>query len=161
MSADVSVGIATPLRAAATDRRIRAILALRPVGDFPAAVAAQMAKLAEMSPAAIHRRWHIGAAVSRHDLDDRALPNGPGSRFDMDYYVNRHLKLVRDRLEPMGMRAMTIATEATLDPAAGPQAYRLMADLRFDDMEATRKALTAHGPETQADTFPASLMYRR
>lgn len=77
--------------------------------------------------------------------------NKPGSRFDMDYYVNRHLKLVRDRLEPMGMRSMTITTEAALDPAAGPQAYRLMADLRFDDMEATRKALTAHGPETQAD----------
>jgi uncharacterized protein (TIGR02118 family) len=78
-------------------------------------------------------------------------PNVPGSRFDMDYYLGPHLKLVRDRLEPMGMRSMTIITEAALDPAAGPQAYRLMADLRFDDMDATRKALTAHGPETQAD----------
>jgi len=26
-----------------------------------------------------------------------------------------------------------------------------VADLRFDDMEATRRALTAHGAETQAD----------
>ncbi len=79
-------------------------------------------------------------------------PNKPGSRFDMDYYVNRHLKLVRDRLEPAGMRSMTIITEAALDPAtAAPQAYQLIADLRFDDMETTRKALTAHGPETQAD----------
>ncbi len=79
-------------------------------------------------------------------------PNVPGSRFDMDYYVNRHLKLVHDRLDGMGLRSMTIITEAALDPAAaGPQAYRLIADLRFDTMEATRKALVAHGPETQAD----------
>lgn len=78
-------------------------------------------------------------------------PNVPGSRFDIDYYVNRHLKLVRDRLDPMGLRALTITTEAALDPAGGPQAYRLMADLRFDTMEATRKALAAHGAETQAD----------
>ena len=79
-------------------------------------------------------------------------PNLPGSRFDMDYYVKRHLKLVRDRLNPMGLRSISIISEAALDPASpGPQAYRLVADLRFDTMEATRKALAAHGPETQAD----------
>ena len=74
-------------------------------------------------------------------------PNAPGSRFDMDYYVDRHLKLVRDRLAPMGMRSMTYIVEAALDPAAGPQPYRLVADLRFDDMETTRRALAAHGAE--------------
>jgi uncharacterized protein (TIGR02118 family) len=78
-------------------------------------------------------------------------PNKPGSRFDMDYYVDRHLKLVRERLAPMGMRSMTYIAEAALDPSAGPQTYRLVADLRFDDMEATRRALEAHGPETQTD----------
>jgi len=78
-------------------------------------------------------------------------PNTPGSRFDMDYYVNRHLKLVRQRLDPMGLRSMTIISEAAIDPDAGSQAFRLIADLRFDTMDATRKALAAHGPETQAD----------
>lgn len=78
-------------------------------------------------------------------------PNAPGSRFDVDYYLNRHLKLVRERLEPMGLRSMTIITEAAMNADAEPQAYRLIADLRFDTMEATRRALAAHGPETQAD----------
>lgn len=78
-------------------------------------------------------------------------PNVPGSRFDMDYYASRHLQLVRDRLEPMGMRSMTFVTECSMEPAAAAQAYRLVADLRFDDMDATRRALTAHGPETQED----------
>jgi uncharacterized protein (TIGR02118 family) len=78
-------------------------------------------------------------------------PNEPGSHFDIDYYVNRHLKLVRDRLEPLGMRSMTFAIEAATDLAATPQAFRLVADLRFDDIAATRRALSAHGAETQAD----------
>jgi uncharacterized protein (TIGR02118 family) len=78
-------------------------------------------------------------------------PNKPGSRFDLDYYVNRHLPLVRERLAPMGMIAMTYATEAALGASAGAQTYRLVADLRFNDMETTRRALAAHGPETQAD----------
>jgi uncharacterized protein (TIGR02118 family) len=78
-------------------------------------------------------------------------PNEPGSRFDIDYYTNRHLKLVRERLEPVGMRSLTFAIEAATDLVSAPQAFRLVAELRFDDMEATRRALTAHGAETQAD----------
>jgi uncharacterized protein (TIGR02118 family) len=78
-------------------------------------------------------------------------PNQAGTRFDMEYYVHRHLPLVRDRLEPQGMRSMTYVSERAMDPAAPPQAYRLVADLRFDDMESTSRALQMHGAETQAD----------
>ncbi len=77
--------------------------------------------------------------------------NSPGSKFDMDYYVSRHLPLVRRLLEPMGMRSLTYVTERALDDAGGAQAYRLIAELRFDDMATTKSALAAHGPETQAD----------
>ena len=75
-------------------------------------------------------------------------PNKAGSKFDLDYYVRRHLPLVRDRLQPMGMRSLTYTVEHAMDPKAPPQAYRLSAELRFDDMES---ATRAHGPETQAD----------
>ncbi len=77
--------------------------------------------------------------------------NEPGSRFDMDYYTSRHLPLVRRLLEPMGMRSLTFVREAALDPAAPAQAFQLIAELRFDDMESTKAALAAHGPQTQAD----------
>jgi len=77
--------------------------------------------------------------------------NKPGSRFDIEYYTSRHLPLVRRLLEPMGMRSLSYVTERALDPTAPSQAYRLIAELRFDDMETTRAALEAHGPETQAD----------
>jgi uncharacterized protein (TIGR02118 family) len=77
--------------------------------------------------------------------------NSPGSRFDLNYYTSRHLPLVRRLLEPMGMRSLTYVTERALDPAAPHQAYRLIAELRFDDMATTQAALAAHGAETQAD----------
>lgn len=78
-------------------------------------------------------------------------PNKAGSKFDLDYYVRRHLPLVRDRLEPAGMRSLTYTVGRDIDPDAPPQTYRLSAELRFDDMESAARALQAHGPETQAD----------
>jgi uncharacterized protein (TIGR02118 family) len=78
-------------------------------------------------------------------------PNKAGSKFDLDYYVHRHLPLVRDRMQPMGMRSFTYTVEHAMDPKAPLQAYRLSAELRFDDMESAARALQAHGPETQAD----------
>jgi uncharacterized protein (TIGR02118 family) len=78
-------------------------------------------------------------------------PNKAGSSFDLDYYVHRHLPLVRDRMLPMGMRSFTYTLERAIDPKAPQQPYRLIAELRFDDMETTTRALEAHGPETQAD----------
>jgi uncharacterized protein (TIGR02118 family) len=78
-------------------------------------------------------------------------PNKAGSKFDLDYYVRRHLPLVRDRLQPMGMRSLTYTVELAMDPKAPLQAYRLSAELRFDDMDSAARALQAHGAETQAD----------
>ncbi len=78
-------------------------------------------------------------------------PNKVGSKFDLDYYVHKHLPLVRDRLEPMGMRSLTYSVERAMDPSAPLQVYRLSAELRFDDMDSAMRALQAHGPETQAD----------
>lgn len=77
--------------------------------------------------------------------------NKPGSKFDLEYYTSRHLPLVRRLLAPMGMRSLTFVTERALVAASPPQPYRLIAELRFDDMESTKAALDAHGAETQAD----------
>jgi uncharacterized protein (TIGR02118 family) len=75
-------------------------------------------------------------------------PNTPGKRFDTGYYTATHLPLVRRLLAPMGMRALTFYRPTETDPAAP---YRLVAELRFDDMATAQAALAAHGPRTQAD----------
>lgn len=75
-------------------------------------------------------------------------PNTAGSRFDYDYYRETHLPLVRELLEPSGMRSMNYVIP-TGDANTVP--FRLIAELRFETMEATNAALLAHGAKTQAD----------
>lgn len=70
-------------------------------------------------------------------------PVGPA--FDMDYYRDRHLPLVRRLLEPAGMLSLGYYRP---DP---PAPYQLIAGLRFADHATTNAALDAHGQETQAD----------
>ncbi len=70
-------------------------------------------------------------------------PTGPA--FDMDYYRDRHLPLVRRLMEPAGMRSLGYYQPQPDAP------FQLVAELRFEDQATTEAALAAHGPETQAD----------
>ena len=75
----------------------------------------------------------------------------PEARFDLDYYTSRHLPMVRRLLAPMGMRSLTFVTDSSPGSVGAAPLFRLVAELRFDDSEATSRALGAHGAETQAD----------
>jgi uncharacterized protein (TIGR02118 family) len=75
-------------------------------------------------------------------------PHDPSARFHPDHYRERHLPLVRELLEPMGMRSLTYYRPVAAD---SEPPFQLIAELRFDTMAATEAALTAHGPTTQAD----------
>lgn len=76
-------------------------------------------------------------------------PLGGGKRFDVDYYMNTHVPLVKELLEPMGLRRTQLLRAAASgddDPEFG-----IMATLYFDDEASLMAALAAHGPVTQAD----------
>ena len=73
-------------------------------------------------------------------------PNKVGARFDLGYYRDTHLPLVRRLLETCGMCALT-----WMLPAGDEAAYKLMAELRFDTMAQAEAGLSLHGPQTQAD----------
>ena len=68
-----------------------------------------------------------------------------GHDFDMDYYRDKHLPLVRRLLAPMGMTSLNYYRPD------GDAAYQLVAELRFETRAITEAALATHGPETQAD----------
>lgn len=72
-------------------------------------------------------------------------PVTSGDTFDMDYYLNSHVPLVKRLLEPMGLRETRILS------AGSDAAYPVIAELSFDDLDSLNAALAAHGPETQAD----------
>ncbi len=68
-----------------------------------------------------------------------------GHAFDMDYYRDHHLPLVRRLLAPAGMRSLSYWCPE------GDTMFQLIAELRFDDRATTDAALAAHGPATQTD----------
>ncbi len=77
-------------------------------------------------------------------------PNQPGSRFDERYYLDRHIPLVRQRWEPMGLAELRLL-RGTATPDGGPAPYRVVALLTFASAEALQRAAAAHGPEIFGD----------
>ncbi len=68
-----------------------------------------------------------------------------GGKFDFDYYVNNHMKLVHKLLDPFGL----VKTE--VDKSVGTAPYTAMGHLIFNTLEEMQKGLQAHDPELAAD----------
>jgi len=75
-------------------------------------------------------------------------PNTPGTKFDLDYYRDTHLPLVRELLEPGGMRSLSYYVPG---PAETDPPFRLVAEIRFDSMDEVQAGMAEHGATTQAD----------
>ena len=77
-------------------------------------------------------------------------PIGSGNKFDMDYYLTRHMPLVSERWSPMGLHeAKVIKGVATPDGSAVP--YPVIALLTWDSAEAFKTAADTHGEEIFGD----------
>ena len=77
-------------------------------------------------------------------------PNSPGAKFDMNYYVTRHMPMVREKCAPA---CRSIAAEGGLGGGEpGSKApYIAAGHLTFDSVEAFQKAFGPHAPEILAD----------
>jgi uncharacterized protein (TIGR02118 family) len=74
-----------------------------------------------------------------------------GGRFDMDYYINKHMALVHKLLDPYGLvRAEVDKGIGTAEPGA-PAPYVAVAHLIFNSVEDIQKGLGAHDPDLAAD----------
>jgi uncharacterized protein (TIGR02118 family) len=66
-------------------------------------------------------------------------PNKPGRKFDMDYYCNKHMKLVQEKL---GAACKSMAVEQGLSgatPGSAP-AFVAMGHMYFESLEAFQAA---------------------
>ena len=71
-------------------------------------------------------------------------PNIEGSRFDIDYYANRHATFARGLLEPLGLRDLRVmAGHAALDGAPPP--FWAVSEMTFTSRDAFDAAMTACG----------------
>jgi uncharacterized protein (TIGR02118 family) len=68
-----------------------------------------------------------------------------GGKFNFDYYVNKHMKLVHKLLDPFGL----VQTEVNMGVGSVP--YIAMGHLVFKTIEDMQKGLQAHDPELAAD----------
>ncbi len=77
-------------------------------------------------------------------------PNEPAAKFDMEYYINRHMPMIRQKCAPECRR---IAAESGLAGGApGSRApYIAVGHLTFDSLAAFQKAFIPHAPEILAD----------
>ena len=77
-------------------------------------------------------------------------PNGPGSTFDVDYYCNTHMPMVKRRL---GGPLQRLAVERGLGGGAAgtPPPYLAFGHLYFESVEAFQSAFEPHAEAIMAD----------
>ena len=77
-------------------------------------------------------------------------PNNSGSTFDMDYYLGKHMPMVREKMGA-ALKGMTVDQGVSGGQPGTTAAYRVIATLRFDSVEAFQGAFLPHAAEVQAD----------
>jgi len=78
-----------------------------------------------------------------------SYPNTPGARFDMDYYLNRHLPLVAG-LVP-AMKGWAVDQGLAGGAPGSPAEFMIQAHLVFENVEAFETAMASVGPRIMAD----------
>jgi uncharacterized protein (TIGR02118 family) len=77
-------------------------------------------------------------------------PSGAGTKFDTDYYVQKHIPLVKARWKDMGLQDARIV-HGIGTPSGAPPTYQVMALLTFKSLQDFQKAAAKHGEEIFAD----------
>lgn len=77
-------------------------------------------------------------------------PAGNDTTFDLEYYLNKHMPLVKDRWTPHGLKNAQVLRGAAKPDGSTPD-YQMMALLTFGSMDDFKSAGKAHGREVFAD----------
>ena len=78
-------------------------------------------------------------------------PKTADSQFDADYYLDKHLPLVRTRLTPVGLTGIDAEQGLAGGAPDSPPSYAVIARLKFNTVEELQNALAVHGPELIGD----------
>lgn len=79
-------------------------------------------------------------------------PHKPEGKFDHAYYANQHMKMVNEKLGPMGLVKSEIDKGVGGASAGSPPPYVALGHLVFNSIEDFQKAFAAHGEEIMSDT---------
>jgi uncharacterized protein (TIGR02118 family) len=77
-------------------------------------------------------------------------PNKSGATFDMEYYLSKHMPMVREKMGA-ALKAMTVDQGLNGGQPGTEAAYQVIASLLFDSAEAFQNAFIPHTAEIMAD----------
>ncbi len=77
-------------------------------------------------------------------------PGGSENRFDLDYFLGKHIPLVRERWSPLGLKDVKVV-KGTGTPDGGPAPFQVMALLTWDSADSFKKGAETHGDEIFGD----------
>jgi uncharacterized protein (TIGR02118 family) len=77
-------------------------------------------------------------------------PATANARFDMQYYLEKHVPLVGERWGKMGLREAKVLRGVGA-PEGGAATYSVIALLTFDSADALQQAMAQHGKEIVGD----------
>nr|MBK7066835.1 EthD family reductase [Deltaproteobacteria bacterium] len=77
-------------------------------------------------------------------------PNTPGSRFDMDYYAQRHMPMVKEKMAG-ACTHFTIDRGLAGGAPGSPAAYAVIGQLFFESLEGFQRAFGPHAKDIAAD----------
>ena len=77
--------------------------------------------------------------------------NKPGGKFDFDYYIKKHMKLVKDKFGPMGLVKTEVDKGLGGRGPGAPAPYVAIGHMVFNSIEDFLKAEQAHGKDLGAD----------
>jgi len=77
-------------------------------------------------------------------------PNQPGARFDVEYYLSRHMPMVEEKLRSHGMKSWSVS-KGVGGFGSGPAARLIQASLDFESMEGLQAGMAAESAAIMAD----------
>jgi len=78
-------------------------------------------------------------------------PKTADSTFDFDYYLTKHMPMVRERLAPSGLTGTQVDEGMGGGAPGEPSPYMVICTLIFDTMAGFQNGMAAHGAELMGD----------
>jgi len=80
-----------------------------------------------------------------------SYPNTPGARFDLDYYLAKHMPMVDEKMKPHGIRSWSVTKGIGGGAPGSAAAFLMTATMDFDSIEQFQAGMAAHGAAIMAD----------
>ena len=79
------------------------------------------------------------------------FPNREGGTFDMTYYLNKHVPMVRQKLGGV-LRGLSVEQGLRGREPGSPPAFLAIGQLLFDSLPAFQESFALHAPKIMGDT---------